>query len=75
MPFAPKKTLGVHCCTPESSLRISEEAYLFFLAFFFAAILFSSELIEFSRQQNWRSAYSIIMFRVTELSCQEESDG
>ena len=29
---------------------------------------------EFSRQHCWRSAYSISMYRVMELSCQEESD-
>jgi hypothetical protein len=37
----------VHRCTPVSSYRNFEEAYLFFLAFFFAAILFSSELFRF----------------------------
>jgi hypothetical protein len=69
----PEKTSGVHRCTPEGSFPICEEAYLFFLAFFFAAILFSS-LPEFSRQRRWRSAYTIIMYKFTELSCQEESD-
>jgi hypothetical protein len=34
----------MHCCIPDGSFRIC--AYLFFLAFFFAAILFSSELFE-----------------------------
>jgi short subunit fatty acids transporter len=40
----PKKTSGMHRCIPDSSFRIC--TYLFFLAFFFAAILFSSELFE-----------------------------
>jgi hypothetical protein len=35
----------MHCCIPDSSFRIF--AYLFFLAFFFAAILFSSKLSRF----------------------------
>jgi hypothetical protein len=29
---------------------------------------------ELSRQHRWRSAYSISMYRVMELACQEESD-
>jgi hypothetical protein len=37
----PQKTSGMHRCIPDSSFRIC--AYLFFLAFFFAAILFSSK--------------------------------
>jgi hypothetical protein len=37
-----KKTSGMHRCIPDSSFRIC--AYLFFFAFFFAAILFSSKL-------------------------------
>ena len=40
-----KKTSGMHCCIPDGFFPIS--AYLFFFAFFFAAILFSSELLEF----------------------------
>ena len=43
---APKKTSGMHCCIPESSFRILLRTYLFFFAFFFAAILFSSKLFE-----------------------------
>ena len=43
----PLKNLGMHRCIPESSFRILESAYLFFFAFFFAAILFSSKLFEF----------------------------
>ena len=39
-----KKTSGMHRCIPDGSFRIF--AYLFFFAFFFAAILFSSELFE-----------------------------
>jgi len=39
-----KKTSGMHCCIPDASFRIC--SYLFFFAFFFAAILFSSELFE-----------------------------
>jgi hypothetical protein len=34
----------MHRCIPDSSFRIF--AYLFFFAFFFAAILFSSKLLE-----------------------------
>jgi hypothetical protein len=36
----------MHRCIPESSFQILERAYLFFFAFFFAAILFSSKLFE-----------------------------
>jgi hypothetical protein len=35
----------MHRCIPESSFRILR-TYLFFFAFFFAAILFSSKLFE-----------------------------
>jgi len=65
----------MHCCIPERSEQTLRLDYLFFfLAFFFAAILFSSKLLEFSRQQCWRSAYSITMYRDTEFSCQEKSE-
>src|SRR5208283_1357187 len=70
----PKKLWGCIAAPPRVPFRFTKEAYLFFLAFFFAAILFSSELFRFCRQRCWRSAYSIIMYRVTELSCQVESD-
>jgi hypothetical protein len=36
----------MHRCIPESSFQILESTYLFFFAFFFAAILFSSKLFE-----------------------------
>jgi len=68
-----KKLRGCIAAPPKVPFQFPKEAYLFFLAFFFAAILFSS-LPEFSRQRCWRSAYTIIMYRFTELSCQEESD-
>ena len=70
----PKKLWGCIAAPPSVPFRFAKEAYLFFLAFFFAAILLSSELFKISDQHCWRSAYSIIMFRVIELSCQEESD-
>jgi len=70
----PKKLWGCIAAPPRVPFNFPKEAYLFFLAFFFAAILFSSELFRFFRQRSRRSAYSFIMFRVTELSCQEESD-
>jgi hypothetical protein len=43
----PKKLRGCIAAPPRLPVQILEEAYLFFLAFFFAAILFSSELREF----------------------------
>jgi hypothetical protein len=42
--LGPEKTSGMHRCIPDSSFRIC--SYLFFFAFFFAAILFSSKLFE-----------------------------
>jgi hypothetical protein len=43
----------MHRCIPEPSTRkILEEAYLFFLAFFFAGILFSSHQFNFSAEPN-----------------------
>ena len=70
----PEKLRGCIAAPPRLPFGFPEGSYRFFLAFFFAAILFSSEPFEIFRQCYWRSAYSIIMFRVTELSCQEESD-
>jgi hypothetical protein len=37
----------MHRCIPGSSFRIFGRTYLFFFAFFLAAILFSSKLFEF----------------------------
>jgi hypothetical protein len=43
--LAPKKFWGCIAASPKFISKLSEEAYLFFfLAFFFAAILFSSRL-------------------------------
>jgi len=51
-----QKKSGMHCCIPDR-LRFSLEPYrFFFLAFFFAAIRFSSHSIQNSRQPCWRSA-------------------
>jgi hypothetical protein len=58
----PKKERGCIAASPNLPLHLFsvEAAYLFFfaLAFFFAGILFSSQLLQNFRQQSWRSAYS-----------------
>jgi hypothetical protein len=46
--FSPKKLRGCIAAPPRVPFKFPKEAYLFFLAFFFAAILFSSELFKFS---------------------------
>ncbi len=53
--------------------KFLEEAYLFFLAFFFA-ILFSSKPLRMSRQLRWRSASSVFMYSDSVFACQEESE-
>ena len=43
----PKKLWGCIAAPPRVPIKFTKEAYLFFLAFFFAAILFSSELFRY----------------------------
>jgi hypothetical protein len=69
----PKKLRGCIAASPTVP-NFCKEAYRFFLAFFFAAILFSSRIFRCSRQQSWRSAYTVTMYKDCALSCQEESD-
>jgi hypothetical protein len=51
----------MHRCIPEPSSRkkILEEAYLFFLAFFFAGILFSSHHSKISAERNGGARYQL----------------
>lgn len=44
---SPQKASGAPEDAPEVPFQFPNESYLFFLAFFFAAILFSSELLDF----------------------------
>jgi hypothetical protein len=65
----------MHRCIPEpSSRKILEEAYLFFLAFFFAGILFSSHHSKISAELKRRSALSASMYSECEFACQEKSE-
>jgi hypothetical protein len=51
-----QKKSGMHCCIPDR-FRFFVEPYLFFfLAFFFAAIRFSSHSIRNLASRSWRSA-------------------
>jgi hypothetical protein len=53
------KNFGDALLHPREFISICRTTYfVFFFAFFFAGILFSSKLFEFSRQHCWRSAYS-----------------
>jgi hypothetical protein len=58
---SPLKNFGDASLHPRMfRLAVQEEAYLFFLAFFFAGILFSSRRIHFfSASDGWRSALSV----------------
>jgi hypothetical protein len=62
----------MHFCIPDSWYLMLAYLFFFFLAFF--AILFSSRSIEDSRQQSWRSAFSISMYSDGVLACQEKSE-
>jgi hypothetical protein len=56
---ATPKNFGDALLHPREFISICRSTYfVFFFAFFFAGILFSSKLFEFSRQHCWRSAYS-----------------
>jgi hypothetical protein len=72
----PLKTIrGCIAASPNRPNKLFSLAYLFFFFdFFFAAILFSSKLLGISRQQCWRSAYSITMYSDSQFSCQEKSE-
>jgi hypothetical protein len=63
----------MHRCIPEASFTILEETYFFFLAFFFAGILFSSHRFNIRHKQR-RSALSASMYSDCHFPCQEKSD-
>ena len=73
--FYPPKNLGGASLHPRRFLTIllrnlTSSSWLSFSLPFYSP----PNIFEIFRQCYWRSAYSIIMFRVTELSCQVESD-
>jgi len=71
----PRKTLEVHRCTPESSYQIYERGLPLFLGFLFRchSILLRNSL-RFIPPALLAERVFNLMYRVTELSCQVESD-
>jgi hypothetical protein len=71
---AAQKKSGMHCCIPDR-FRFFVEPYLFFfLAFFFAAIRFSSHSIRNSRQRKLAERVIKLMYSDCARTCQEESE-